>query len=100
MNNPDLTHCCLHRCPRLKTLAMNCNGRDNWGAQFAQLPMSSTLTNVQLKIQGGIPDLHEVLNFWKGLGAARGLITLKIVFSAFQEERIHWVVRALPPSTI
>lgn len=81
----------MHRCPQLKTSAFNCSGSYDWVQQFAQLPLSSTLVNVQLMIQGTTyhPELHHIPEFWQVLGAARNLSTLKLVFSAFQQEGIH-----------
>lgn len=86
----------MHRCPQLKTFALNINADFEWGEAFATLPMSSTLVNVQLKIQSGILDMDQVPQFWQGLGSARNLTTLKVIFSAFQEENIHPTVQPLP----
>ncbi len=94
-----LTEGYMHRCPQLKTLVMNGNGGHMWGQQFAQLPMSALLANVQIKIQAGMPEMEQATKFWQGLKAAQGLTTLKIIFSAFQTEHIHGTVTPLPQSS-
>lgn len=87
--------CCMSRCPKLKTLAVNIHGCNSCGSYFAKLPLPPGLVNLQLKLQAALPKADQLRIFWNALGAARSLTRLKVIFTAFDVRIVHELVRHL-----